>query len=273
MGGCWPYAGNTGVPAGTTLSAYTGPCDITAAGTVIDRKTVNCSLDIRAQNVTITRSQINGFIRNDNCSSASFTVSDSKIHVNDSDFRGLLGCNYTATRVDVSGGSSMAWCDSCTIKDSYLHDPLEDQAGAAANNAHHNSTVRVGANATINHNTLWCNVKEYQQPNGQDSSGCSANLTAYSHDGDPPHNSLIQANLFMPTSGWFCAYGGSTSGALSSVHDVVFKDNIFLHGPYQSKGGPYCGLGGPITSFDKSRPGNIWSNNKWENGTLISPAL
>ena len=65
MGGCWPYEGNTGVPAGTTLTTYSGPCTITVDNTVIDSKTVNCSLFIEAENVTITKSQINGRIHVD----------------------------------------------------------------------------------------------------------------------------------------------------------------------------------------------------------------
>ena len=40
----WPDETNTGVPAGTTLTKYTGPCEITQKNTVIDAKTVNCAL-------------------------------------------------------------------------------------------------------------------------------------------------------------------------------------------------------------------------------------
>jgi hypothetical protein len=270
MGGCWPGDSNTGVPAGVTLSAYTGPCTITTANTVIDKKIVNCSLDIRALNVTITNSQINGAIDADNCATASFNVTDSTIHVSDIDYKGLGYCNFTATRVDVSGGNSMAWCDTCTIQDSYLHNPLEDPAGAAANHAAHNSTVRMTKQSIIKHNTLWCDVKSYPQPDGQDSSGCSANQTGYSHDGSPPYNSTVEANLYMPTSGGYCAYGGSTSGALSSVHDVVFKNNIFKKGTKPGQhGGFVCGYYGVVTSFDKNRPGNQWINNRWDDGTAI----
>src|ERR1044071_6869079 len=40
-GTCWPGPTNTGVPAGTSLTDYTGPCAITSANTVIDGTTVN----------------------------------------------------------------------------------------------------------------------------------------------------------------------------------------------------------------------------------------
>lgn len=276
MGGCWPFEGNTGVPSGTVLTNYTGPCTITTANTVIDKKTVNCTLDIQALNVTITNSKINGSILVDDtrCSSASFKVSDSTIFVNDVDFRGLVYCNYTATRVNVSGGQSMAWCDTCTIQDSYLHSPLEDPEGAAANHAAHNSTVRMSKKALIKHNTLWCEVKSYPQPNGQDTSGCSANQTGYSHDGSPPYNSRVEANLYMPTTGGYCAYGGSTHGDLASVHDIVFINNIFKRGTTPGQHGqPVCGEYGAITSFDSSRPGNQWINNRWDDGVILPPEL
>jgi len=58
----WPGPNNTGVPAGTKLSTYTGPCTIQKANTVIDAKTLNCDLTILAANVTVKRSKINGLV-------------------------------------------------------------------------------------------------------------------------------------------------------------------------------------------------------------------
>lgn len=48
----------SGVPAGTVLTPYTGPQTITAAGAVIDGKTINRTLLIRAGNVTIKNCKI-----------------------------------------------------------------------------------------------------------------------------------------------------------------------------------------------------------------------
>jgi hypothetical protein len=64
----WPSASNTGVPAGTSLTAYDGPCQITEDNTVIDSKTVNCGTDglsVRAANLVIRNSKVNGVIRLD----------------------------------------------------------------------------------------------------------------------------------------------------------------------------------------------------------------
>jgi glycosyl hydrolase family 16/Big-like domain-containing protein len=46
-------ADNTGVPAGTTLTTYTGPMTITKDGTVIENMIINGQIDIKAANVTI----------------------------------------------------------------------------------------------------------------------------------------------------------------------------------------------------------------------------
>ena len=269
-GGCFPGPNNTGVPAGTQLTAYTGPCLITTANTVIDKKIVNCDrLDVHAQGIVITNTQINGRVYVDDtwCGNSSFTITDSTVITPDKLSRALMYCNYTATRVNLSGGGSMAICSNCTIQDSYLHDPLEDPDGKA-----HNSTVRIWANANIIHNTLWCNVRSIQSTDGSgESSGCSANQTGYSHDGNPPHNSTLKRNFYAAIPDGYCGYGGSTGGAgANDVHDIKFFENIFQRGNKPNDWLPnpvyICGYYGPITSLDESLPGNEFTNNTWDNG-------
>ena len=54
-----PGPGDTGVPAGTTLTPYTGPCAITAAGAVIEARSISCpALLIQAPDVTIRGSSM-----------------------------------------------------------------------------------------------------------------------------------------------------------------------------------------------------------------------
>ena len=111
-GGCWPDASTTGVPAGTVLTNYTGPCTITAANTIIDRKTVNCGLTIRASNVQITKSKINGSVTiDDEDAPYSFTITDTEVDagpVNASANDGVTAIgkgNFVATRVHTAAGS------------------------------------------------------------------------------------------------------------------------------------------------------------------------
>lgn len=77
----FPSSENTGVPAGTQLSVYTGPMTITQDGTVIDGKIINGTLRILADNVVIKNSQVNfnGYWGIDAEGAKNFTVQDSDI--------------------------------------------------------------------------------------------------------------------------------------------------------------------------------------------------
>jgi hypothetical protein len=256
----WPDAANTGVPTGTTLSAYTGPCTITAANTVIDAKTVGCNLLIRAAGVQIKRSLINGTVATDENSTAySFTITDSDVRVGAREGTGVGAVNFTATRVEVTGGNRSMHCyRSCTIQDSFVHGQFRDASGVT-----HESGIRMGSGATIRHNSITCDA-----PDVPPDAGCSAGLTGYG-DFATVQNNLIENNLFKPTTGGFCAYGGSSAGKpfSSDTRGIVFRNNVFERGS-----GGKCGYWGPITSFNTALPGNLWSGNTWSDGGTVPAA-
>jgi hypothetical protein len=263
-GVCWPGASNTGVPAGTTLSAYTGPCTITANNTVIDAKTINCDLTIQAANVQVKRSKINGSIGTDeNSTGYSFTISDSEIDAGNRASTGVGSINFTATRLHIYGGNRSVHCyNNCTITDSYVHGQFKDPSGTF-----HESGIRMGQSATITHNTILCDAPDVP-PDG----GCSADLTGYG-DFAPVQNNIIARNLFMPTTGGYCAYGGSSLGKPYSgqTNHITYKDNVFKRGTNLSQHGGYtCAYYGAITSFDTGAPGNVWSNNTWDDGSALA---
>jgi len=56
----WPK-GNAGVPAGVTLTNYTGPMTVVANGAVIENKIINGTLTVRGNNVTIRNCRIQNF--------------------------------------------------------------------------------------------------------------------------------------------------------------------------------------------------------------------
>ncbi|WP_157758284.1 DUF4082 domain-containing protein [Cystobacter fuscus] len=256
----FPNASNTGVPAGTQLTPYTGPCTVTAANTVIDSKTVNCDLVIRASGVTIRNSKINGTVSTEeNSTGYSFTLTDSHVDAGDRLVTGVGAVNFTAVRVHVQGGNRSIHCwRDCEIRDSYVHGQMTDETGTA-----HESGIRMGRNATIRHNTITCDA-----PDVPPDAGCSAALTGYG-DFAPVENNLVENNYFPGTTGGFCAYGGSSRGKpySDSTNNIRFIGNVFGRG---SSG--RCGYYGAITSFDTSEPGNVWSNNTWEDGTVLPPS-
>jgi hypothetical protein len=262
----FPDANCTGVPAGVSLSTYTGPCTITDNDTIIDSKTVNCDLEIQATNVQIKSSRINGTLSTPNGSLAySFTITDSEVIAPQAtaiEQNGIGEANFTALRVEVTGGNRGVYCrKDCTLRDSWIHG-----TNIADTPRIHASAIRQSQGATIVHNRLHCSAEDTSS-----GGGCSANLTGYG-DFEPVQDNRIEKNLFVATPGGACAYGGSSGddGAKpygDQASGIVFIDNVFERG---STGN--CGFYFPITDFDSARPGNEWTNNKWDDGSEVPPA-
>ncbi|MFE7223393.1 DUF4082 domain-containing protein [Nocardioides sp. NPDC057577] len=257
--GGFPNAANTGVPAGVRLAPYTGPCNITKVGTVIDGKTVNCTLNVRAADVTIRNSVINGTVYNDEGSNGlGFTIVDSEVRIGNRGGTGIGNVGFTALRVEVTGGnrSINCWRD-CTVRDSYVHGQFTDLTGVA-----HESGIRMGSGGVISHNTITCDA-----PDVPPDAGCSAGLTGYG-DFATVEDNLIERNMFLVTTGGTCAYGGSSSGkAYGGTNHIRFIDNVFQ----RTAARPNCGYWFPIASFDSSAPGNVWKGNVWSDGGVVNP--
>jgi hypothetical protein len=256
----FPTAATTGVPAGTTLTPYTGPLSIQMAGVVIDSMTVTGDLRIFAKGVVIRNSVINGTVYTDSDANVGgFTITDSTVNVGNQQGTGIGDVNYTALRVQVSGGNRSINCfRDCTVLDSYVHGQFRDASGKF-----HESGIRMGSNSTIIHNYVLCDA-----PNVAPDAGCSADLTGYG-DFAIVQNNLIQGNFFADVASGYCAYGGSTGGKSYSagVNHIVFRNNT-----WQKNAQGTCGSYGPVTSFDSAAPGNIWTGNVWTDGTVVQPA-
>jgi len=255
LGRSFPNADTTGVPAGTKLTDYTGPCTVSAPNTVIENKTVNCYLRITGKNVAIKNSVINGAIYSNQ---GSFTVTDSDIRLSAMEDTGVGEANFTLTRVEITGSRRSVNCASnCTVEDSYIHAQGKDSSGEA-----HQSGIRMGAHSVIRHNTFTCDA-----PASPPAGGCSAALTGYGDFAAVEYNT-IDNNLILEGTGGYCAYGGSSTGKPYSgdTNHVSFTNNVWQRG----KTG-VCGIWGPIVSFDQSRPGNVWSGNSYDDGTAIRP--
>ena len=263
--GDFPNAGNTGVPAGTALTAYSGPCEITTPNTVIDSKIVNCDLGINTTGVMIKNSRINGEVNDGEGKKTSFTIQDSEV-INPA--RAACQCigsdNFTALRVEVKGGNRGIYCRlNCTVQDSWIH-------GSSLLATQHASAIRVEQHSTIIHNTMQCDWTALTDSE----IGCSADMTGYPDFAPITHNT-ISNNLFManPTGTGFCAYGGATNGKPFSSDPTNATYIKFTGNVWQRGSDGKCGTYGPITSFDASRTGNEWSNNKFDDGTAIQPEL
>jgi hypothetical protein len=244
---------------GATLSAYTGPCTITTANTVIDAKTINCDVIIKAAGVTITRSQINGRIIS--TSGGSVAITDSNIDGgNQETFPAVGQQNISLLRVNVVGGQHSVQCyANCSLTDSYLHAQTQPAGGGHVNAFISNG----GSNFVLTHNTLWCTVT----PTGT-GGGCTADASLFGDFGTIT-NATFEGNLFKANSSGagYCTQAGYNPGKnYPNSTFVVYRNNVFERG---SNG--KCGIWGPVTAFNSSAAGNVWSGNAWDNGGAITP--
>ena len=278
----FPSAANTGVPAGTTLTSYTGPCTITADNTVIDSKTVACDLVIHAKNVMIKNSRVaSGHVVSLDMDLAgadgwSFTIQDSEIDAGTDGLAAVCCGNYHLLRDNIHGGQTAVQCDTdgayrrgttayCDVRDSWLHGQLD---GGAVGTRHLGALLSDGSqHLTAIHNTVAC---DHPVENGE---GCTGDLNLIPHFA-PVTYADIESNLFIAnnTGSAFCTYGGSGNVEHSSgSHNIVYKNNTFQRGRGGSAANS-CADYGPVTFFDTSAAGNAWSGNVWDDGSPVLPA-
>lgn len=258
----WPNASNTGPDPDLVLSTWIGSCIINTSGMVVDRKIMKCSqVVINASHVTIKNSIIEAGVSGIsavviNAGPTIIEDTEVRVGVNSS---GLDGANFTATRVEVSGGNRGGYCSQCTIQDSWIH-------GGRATGSAHASGLRANQYSNFIHNTIICDIP---------GSFCSADLTGYP-DFAPTMYWTITNNFFGPAVGsYYCAYGGNTAGKTHSndannATYIQFRDNVFARGTKGTCAAPVTGKGTPITDYNKSKVGWVWSGNKYEDGVAIN---
>jgi hypothetical protein len=273
----FPDASNTGVPAGTVLTAYTGSCTITAPVT-IDAKTFSCGtngVDIRAAGVVITRSKISGPVSVDTDTNRtwSLTLTDSEVNSGNINGASIASGNVDLLRDNIHGGHNGLECQEhaswCSIKDSYIH----DQYAPATGDTHLGGMLglgsvmscRAGLCMEVVHNTIVCDA-----PVNRDGGGCTGDINLIPHFG-PLHGALIQGNYLGANVGSsFCTYGGA--GVENPADHVVYRDNVFQRAITDEKGQPDCAFYGPVTSFNSGAAGNVWQSNVWSDGGTVQPA-
>jgi hypothetical protein len=265
------------VPAGTTLSAYTGSCTITSTLT-IDAKTINCpsGLTVEAANVVISNSKVNGriVVDTDLNRTWSLTLTDSEVDAGSGDLPAIYNGNVTILRANIHGGHNGLECQEhsshCSLQDSWIHDQWQAPTG----DTHlggllvlGNQVPCTGSDATgvpacaeIVHNTVVCDA-----PVNSSGGGCTGDINLINHYG-PLHGAIIKNNyLGANTGSAFCTYG--SAGFEYPADHIVYMGNVFQRGTNNK-----CADYGPVTNFDKAATGNVWSGNVWDDGTPVAAA-
>ena len=250
--GTWPTAATTGYPAGTNLQP-SGGITVTTDGAVYDGVEFNGNVTVKANNVTIRNSKVNGRI-DIRAPYAGLLVQRVEIAGPGAGYTtkypGIGYDNFTADGVNIHGWGDGAMFDSnVTIKNSWIHDiPV-------SGDSHNQAILSLGGpNFTIVNNRL--------------DAGNEGNFTAalsFLNQWNAFTNTLVQGNLF--NGGGYCVYaGGEDKGnAARPSSNVRFLDNTF-----GTEKNPKCGYYGPATAFDAGGTGNVWSGNVMTNGTAVT---
>jgi hypothetical protein len=264
------------VPPGTGLNAYAGPCTITEDGTVIDAKTVVCpsGFTIQAANVTIKNSLIKGYVRLDPDSPAydgtwTVTVTDSEIDAGMVQLAAICCGNMTVTRANLHNGITAAQCeelsDHCLIRDSWLHGQyLPDDQPWHLGGFLSDGTAGPACTGTwcieLIHNSVACD-----RPVNLVQNGCTGDINFIPNFA--PIRKVRVFNNFLHASAdlAYCTFGGDKVGSPhTGATDLVYQDNVFERGPTTM-----CGGYGAVTSFNPRNAGNAWTNNTYDDGSVI----
>jgi len=244
----WPGPGNTGVPAGTVLTAYTGPCTINTA-TTIDAKTINCGTLFINAPVVITRSKINGAVSEDFKDAGSIRLDQVEVDAGQQHNAAVGNTNVTVLRSNIHGAAASVQCGShCTVADSWLHGQY------APDGSWHDDAfiTNGGTDMTLTHNTLACDDQH---------GACTADLFLAA-DFDQVSFVTATNNLLAASPNvQYCTYGGANR---LGAHDVSYIGNVFQYGA-----NGLCGKFGPTTILGGAN--FIWANNIWEDGRVINP--
>lgn len=273
----WPDATNTGVPSGTTLTAYGGSCNI-SANTTITAKEITCPSGVQvAAVVTITNSLIHGHVRLDTdsvgSSAWSLTLTDSEVDGEQIQEAAICCGNMDVLRANLHGGQTAGQCeetsDFCTITDSYLHGQyLPPDQPWHLGGFLSDGTKGAGCTRTwcieLVHNYVICDHAMNAL-----AEGCSGDINLIPNFNYMRkvrvHNNRLGANIDSS----FCTYGGekATSSFPNGDH-ITYTDNVFERGSNNN-----CAAFGPVNAFNSAEPTNVWTNNTWLNdGTTVPPA-
>jgi hypothetical protein len=277
----FPDTTDTGVPAGTALTQVPGQESsgpgwsfsnenglvVTGSGTVINGLDIDGGIEIEASNVTIENSVITetgdwwgiGLYHSDNVTiqhcdiSSPYATGPNRLQEGIKDVYGdttgsrILDNNiwHASTAIQVANG---------LMQGNYIHDfGFSDTGG----DDDHLNGISVGggdlSTLLIKDNTI---INNYNQ----------TDAIALFQDFGTEENKTITGNLVA--GGSYTIYGGGpneactafngTSGCYGPSSNIVITNNVFAT-LYFSAGGTF----GPVSAFNPSGSGNVWSGNVW----------
>lgn len=209
-----PDANTAGVPAGIALAPYTGPMTITSSGTVVEGKTINGQLTVKASNVTIRncRIQSNDWWGVEGEKSPNLHVENCDIIGGNMTNSGILGSG-TFIGNDISHVSIGIQLTSneggSTIRDNYVHDLFY-----GITEPHYDALTMFGGQdgVVVEHNT-------FSVPRA----GGTASIIMGDNFGPVPNNVRINNNLLLGNPSYAIYVNGT---------NVALTNNYIMKGAY-----------------------------------------
>ena len=234
----FPREDNTGVPAGTTLTAYTGPTTIRTPNTVIDGKTMGCIV-VEAPGVVIRNSKIVcpnsiAVLLDDPYLSESDTrmlIEDAEVDCQNQGGGGVGNSDFVLRRVNIHGCENGVGANqNVLIEDSYIHDMYNSAEahtdGVQFGSGHWNgsSYVCCARNITIRHNTIY----------GMGADGSFGTSAIITNNPGTDENILIENNLLA--GGAYALYCNSPGAGvnyrlINNRFSTRFKATVGFYGP------------------------------------------
>ncbi len=250
----FPSPDTTGVPSGTTLTLYTGPSNITTAGTTIKDAEITSPLTISANNVTIEDSDFNlantsvGAVIIGSGATGALVEYDT-IHGTDNTQAGNL--DFAVENTHTSDGPNAVTIDHVDFYDGQriLYGPGTLQNSfcldnVAVSGAHYECVYEGGGSVTINHNTLLTSFTQ--------------TAAIYLSTDFAALGTVVVTNNLLAGGGYTVYGGGSTVGS-ETVTGNRFSRLYYANGGYW----------GPAAYMPSSY---TWSGNVWDDtGQSVSP--
>ncbi|HSX34116.1 MAG TPA: DUF4082 domain-containing protein [Candidatus Saccharimonadales bacterium] len=262
----FPGSNNTGVPLGKRLPVRDRGMTIYENGATVENVQIEGEVDVRAQNVTIKNSKINSIVYLDRDAvgglSWYLTLEDSTVNAGPVQRGAITLGQVTVRRANIYGGQTSIICSAdCNVSDSWLH----GQALPAHQTWHLGGFLsNGGSNMQLSHNTISCDTA-----NNIEGGGCSGDLNLYG-DFEAIQNITIDGNLFTANqdAGYCLAAGYNASKTYGpGANNVSVINNTFQKGTTG-----FCAGFGVATDYKiggTPAPGNVWTNNHYDDGTVV----
>ncbi len=270
----YPDAGNTGVPAGTTLKTVPGQVSsgpgwhydsrgwvqVDGNGANLTGLYIPYGVNIAANNVTLSNDKIvsggpNAIAVGLRHTSGVTISHDTITGLNAGSGRMMAGvkdvygdsAGLTVTADNFALYENGVQLETGMVRDNYIHDP------GYITGDHTNGIMSNGGTAplTITHNTVLNNRSQ-------------TDAIALFEDFGTQANRTVTGNLLA--GGSYTIYGGATKTALPTSNIVITGNRI------ATSYFPAGGSNGPAAYFDSAGTGNTWTGNTWDSTGQTIPA-